>query len=228
MAMVTGQDRPVIRGADRSLVILEGGGTMKHVKVMGFDLDGTLVKIKLDFRTIRKELGIPDGDILSYISSLPRPQGEKLLRAVEKREMEAAEKAEIMEGAQELLEHCRSRDIRVVVITRNSEKASKRTLSKLDLEVDMVISREHSAPKPSPEPLNMVLGHFEIEPYQMAFVGDYLFDMQAGRAAGVKTILLTTQESCDQWTHAADFVVTDLYEVLDLLKEGREAKCNVR
>jgi HAD superfamily hydrolase (TIGR01662 family) len=142
--------------------------------------------------------------------------------------MEAAENAEVMEGAQELLSHCQSKGIKVVVVTRNSEKASKRTLEKLGLVVDMVISREHSAPKPSPEPLNMVLGHFNVEPYQMAFVGDYLFDMQAGRAAGVKTILITTQESCDSWAYAADFVVTDLFEVLDLLKEGREARCNVR
>lgn len=228
MAMAIGQDAPLWEQIFEFGRSLEGGELMKHVRILGFDLDGTLVKMKLDFRTIRKELGIPEGDILSFISTKPQDEAKRLLKGVERREMEAAENAEVMEGAYELLSYCKGRGIKVVVITRNSEKATKRTLSKLSLDVDMIVSREHSRPKPSPEPLNVVLSHFKVEPYQMAFVGDYLFDMQAGRSAGVKTILITTQESCDQWAHAADFVVTDLYEVLDLLKEGREAKCNAR
>ncbi|MGA1872556.1 MAG: HAD family hydrolase [Thermoplasmatota archaeon] len=195
---------------------------MKHVKVMGFDLDGTLVKMKLDFRAIRKDLGIPEGDSLQYISSLPEKERTRLLRELEAREREAARKAEVSQGAREIISLCRDLGIKVVVITRNSQEAAALTLEVLDLEVDMIISRENAAPKPSPEALNFVLNHFGIEPHQMAFVGDYLYDVQAGNNAGVKTVLLTTQERADEWAPSADFVAVDLFEVMDLLRDNRE------
>jgi len=195
---------------------------MKSVKVMGFDLDGTLVKMRLDFRSIRKDLGIPEGDTLKYISSLPDPERQRLLKELETREKKAAERAEIAPGAREILEMCNKMGIKVVVITRNSQEAAALTLEVLDLDVDMIISRENAAPKPSPDALNLVLNHYGIEPYQMAFVGDYLYDVQAGNNAGVKTILLTAQERADEWAPSADFVAEDLFEVMDLLKDGRE------
>lgn len=194
------------------------GGKMKNVKVMGFDLDGTLVKMRLDFRSIRKDLGIPEGDTLRYISSLKEPERQRLLKELETREKEAAENAEIAPGAREIIDLCKKNGIKVVVITRNSQEAAALTLEVLNLDVDMILSRENAPPKPSPDALNLVLNHYGIEPYQMAYVGDYLYDVQAGNNAGVKTILLTTQERADEWAPAADFVAIDLFEVMDLLK----------
>jgi HAD superfamily hydrolase (TIGR01662 family) len=159
---------------------------------------------------------------LDHIRSLPKEKGQELLRQLESREREAAKKAEIAEGAREILAHCRDKGIKVVVITRNSQEAAALTLEVLGLEVDMILSREDANPKPSPDALELVLNHYGIKPYQMAYIGDYLYDVQAGNAAGVKTILLTTQERADEWAPAADMVAEDLYQVLDLLKDGRE------
>ncbi|MFO8050637.1 MAG: HAD family hydrolase [Thermoplasmatota archaeon] len=193
---------------------------MKNIKVMGFDLDGTLVKMKIDLRAFREEVGIPSVDTLIYISSLPDERSEKLMAMLKEKELEAADIAEPSLGAKEILEYCRDADIKTVVITRNSQEAAKLTLEKLDLSVDIIISRESAAPKPSPESFNMVLSELGLEPYQMAYVGDYIYDIQAGNSAGVKTILLVSQEKALEWAPSADFVVEDLFEVLDLLKEG--------
>jgi HAD superfamily hydrolase (TIGR01662 family) len=179
--------------------------------------------MRLNFGTIRKDLGIPEGDTLQYIRSLPKKESQALLKELETREREAAKKAEIAEGAREILDLCKELGIKVVVITRNSQEAASLTMEVLDLEVDMIISREQATPKPSPDALHFVLNHYGIEPFQMVYVGDYLYDVQAGNAAGVKTILLTTQERADEWAPAADMVALDLFEVMDYLKDGREA-----
>lgn len=200
---------------------------MKQVKVIGFDLDGTLVKTNLDFHAIRKDLGIPEGDTLRYISSMPEPQRKMMLSELEGKEKEAAMKAELSPGAGEVLELCRDLGIKVVVITRNSQEAAALALRILGIEVDMIVTRECAAPKPSPDAINLVLNHYGIEPYQMAFVGDYLYDVQAGNNAGVKTILLTTQERADEWVSSADIVAEDLFEVCELIRVAREVAPNV-
>ncbi|MGA1821655.1 MAG: HAD family hydrolase [Thermoplasmatota archaeon] len=195
---------------------------MKGIKVLGLDLDGTLVNMKLDFSRIRKELGVPIGtDTLAYISSLPRNEGDRLREILYDREREAAENAEIAYGSAELLEYCRKENIKVVIITRNSQDSTEKTLKKLEIKVDMIVSREHAEPKPSPDPIHMVLKYFEAEGHEMILVGDYIYDIQAGIAAGIKTVLITSHDQAGDWASSADYVVNDLSEVLDLLKGKR-------
>jgi HAD superfamily hydrolase (TIGR01662 family) len=191
---------------------------MRTIKVLGLDLDGTLVKMKLDMRKIRKELGIPEGDTLAYIRSKPPEEAKRLLKEIADREREAAENAELMPGAKELLKYCKSKGIKVVVITRNSETAAQRTLEVLGIGIDLMIAREHSDPKPSPEPLYLAMNHFNIHPYEMAYVGDYIYDIQAGNAAGVKTVLITGQEGVAEWENLASFTADDLNDVIDLMR----------
>jgi len=191
---------------------------MKTIKVLGLDLDGTLVRMKLDLKRIKKELGIPDGDTLAFIRGLPKDEGKRLLKKLQEREREAAETAELMPGAEELLQYCKTSGIKVVLITRNSEAAAQRTLEVLGIGVDLLIAREQANPKPSPEQLYLAMNHFGIKPHEMAFVGDYVYDIQAGNAAGVKTVLLAGQERAAEWEALATFVADDLYEVLDLMR----------
>lgn len=205
----------------RSLDIKQDG-MMKDMKVLGFDLDGTLVKMKIDLRSFKQDMGIPEGDTLEHIASLPRERAEKLLKLLKEREMEAAMAAEASPGSHDLLSYCKKAGISTVVITRNSQEAAELTLLNLDFEVDMVLSRENSKPKPSPEAFDIVISQYSIEPHQMAYVGDYIYDIQAGNSAGVRTILVATQERSNEWAPSADHVIEDLYDLLDLIREGRE------
>jgi len=191
---------------------------MRTIKVLGLDLDGTLVKMKLDFKEIRKDLGIPEGDLLSYVRTRPPAEGKRLLKKIADRERAAAESAELMPGASELLLYCKEKGIKVVLITRNSEAAAQRTLEVLGIGVDLLIARDHADPKPSPESLFLAMNHFGIKPHEMAFVGDYLYDIQAGNAAGVKTVLIMGQEGCAEWETLANFTADDLYDVIDLMR----------
>lgn len=196
---------------------------MKEIKVLGMDLDGTLVQMRMDFAKIRKEIGVPNGaDPLRYIEGLPKKDATRMTRYIESMEREAAEQAELTTGAKELMDHCKSSDIKVVIITRNSEESTKRTLELLGVEVDMIVSREHAEPKPSPEPIHLVLTHFGLKPHQMGYVGDYIYDIQAGNSAGVKTVLLTSNEHAGNWVGLADYVAEDLLEVLDFMR-GKNA-----
>ncbi len=194
---------------------------MKYLKVLGLDLDGTLVKMKLDFKMIRKELGIPKGDTLSYILSLPEKKAKMLESILSLKEREAAELAEISPGAMPLIQYCRENGIKIVIITRNSEEAARITLKNIGIEADMVVSREHADPKPSPEGINLVLCHFNIKPHEMTYVGDFLYDIQAGNSAGVKTILIASDDLREQWGPMANYVASDLGEVLDIMITGR-------
>jgi phosphoglycolate phosphatase-like HAD superfamily hydrolase len=90
------------------------------------------------------------------------------------------------------------------------------------MDFDMVISRDDAQPKPSPEGLNIVLSQFKIKPHEMVYIGDYLYDIQAGNSAGVKTILLSSQERSEEWAPLANYVAEDLFEVFDILKTGKE------
>ena len=63
--------------------------------------------------------------------------------------------------------------------------------------------------------------YFDIKPHEMAYVGDYLYDIQAGNSAGVKTILIASEETKGQWGPMANYVASDLGEVLDIMITGR-------
>ena len=194
---------------------------MKDIKVLGLDLDGTLVTMKLDFKNIKDEMGIPiNGDALSHIQGLPDQEAKRIAEFLESKEREAAEKAELTAGASELLDYCRMSGIKVVVITRNSEESTKRTLEVLGIEVDMVVSREHAEPKPSPKPIELVLQHYNLKPHEMGYAGDYIYDIQAGNSAGVKTVLITSHEHAEDWAPMADYVAEDLLDLLDYISGG--------
>ena len=45
--------------------------------------------------------------------------------------------------------------------------------------------------KPHPEGINKVVAHYQFDPTKTIMIGDAIFDIQMGKAAGVKTIAVT-------------------------------------
>ena len=49
--------------------------------------------------------------------------------------------------------------------------------------------------KPDPEILNEIISRFAVKKSQVLYTGDMVIDAQAGRRAGIKTVIVTTGSS---------------------------------
>lgn len=183
-----------------------------------YDLDGTLVDSGLDFPAIRREMALPEGvPILVVLAEIP--PGERLddcLRVLDRHECEAAERATLMPGAAELVAKLSARDIPQGIFTRNSRRCSTRMLERVGLRFRWVLCREDGPPKPHPAGLLKLCEIWRVDPADVLFVGDYLHDINAGRAAGVRTVLFAPGE-LPQYASLADFCISTLADAEPLI-----------
>lgn len=188
-----------------------------------FDLDGTLTLPIHDFSVIRHILGVPKGtDILAYLSALPDVEAQPLHDKLVQIEMELLERIEPAPGVPGLIESLHQRGARLGILTRNTRDIALKTLERLGVadyfvEND-IIGRTDALPKPDPEGLLMLSAQWETVPEAMVIVGDYLFDLQTGRNAGVATVHVDRNRSFP-WPELTDIGVGTLEELLALLPE---------
>ncbi len=71
--------------------------------------------------------------------------------------------------------------------------------------------------KPEPGPILRALEQLDVPPHDALMVGDCIYDIAAGRAAGVKTAAVTYGYGMDGFTRGADFVIDSLPELLSVL-----------
>jgi len=156
-----------------------------------FDMDGTLTRPYLDFPVIRAAIGIAE-PLLENMLALPLgPERERAFEILDRFEVEAAEASELNDGARDVLEFLTSRRIPSALVTRNSRRSTERILSKHALSFRVVVTREDAPAKPRPEPLWLICEKLGVRPAQALMVGDFKFDIVAGRNAGTRTALLT-------------------------------------
>lgn len=186
-----------------------------------FDLDGTLVQSHLDFALMRKELDCPkETGILEYIDSLPETETRKLAHdIVERHEIESAQSASWMPGAEHLLEIIQQRNIPVGIVTRNTEKAVFPMINSLSMPVKDVITREHALPKPAPDGLLQLADRWSTQPDKLIYVGDHLFDLLAAKNASM-TACLYAPEGRSPYLEHADLVINSLDELISWLPES--------
>lgn len=185
-----------------------------------FDLDNTLVNSDLDFARIKAEIGT-DQSILEYRASADEAERQRIDEILERHERRAAATCELCDGAHELLAYLVSRDIRTALLTRNSRKSVDTVLARHGLHFDCVVSREDAAPKPSPEPVLLICKSLGVSPHEALVVGDFLYDTQAGQAAGTMTLLLDGPHR-DRFEANADYEAASLHEALRIIRKSCE------
>ena len=159
------------------------------VRGLIFDLDGTLVDSALDFDKMRREMRLPEKQpMLEALATLPEPRRNECWAILERHEREGAERATLMPGVTELMASLENRGIRRAVFTRNGREPTLRTLHRLNLYFDTIMAREDAPAKPDPTGIWKICELWGLRPEEVAMVGDYLFDIEAGRRAGVRTV----------------------------------------
>ncbi|SDT05840.1 haloacid dehalogenase superfamily, subfamily IA, variant 3 with third motif having DD or ED/haloacid dehalogenase superfamily, subfamily IA, variant 1 with third motif having Dx(3-4)D or Dx(3-4)E [Halopseudomonas sabulinigri] len=189
---------------------------MRELQGWIFDLDGTLTLAQHDFPAIRRELGVPaEADILTYMAALPDSERFAMKAQLDQIELRLAAEVQAAPGAVELIRSLHGRGLRLGILTRNLQAVAQSTLAHLGVldcfAAEDVLGREEAAPKPHPEGIQLLLKRWRLLPAQAVMVGDFRFDLEAGRAAGARTCLVHAD---NQWPALADWHVADCRHLL--------------
>lgn len=193
---------------------------MPDVRGVVFDLDGTLVDSRLDFDAMRYEMGLPVGvPILEGLSVIPvGPERDRMLAIMRSHELRGADESRPFDGVIEFLRHLDERGIPSAVLTRNSRESALRTLHRWDLSFSQIVTREDAPPKPDPAGVRLIAARWGLPSHQLVVIGDYLFDLQAGRRAGARSVLFAPGDDPD-FADEADFILRDFRQAVELLNQ---------
>ncbi|MDD2851781.1 MAG: HAD family hydrolase [Desulfuromonadaceae bacterium] len=182
-----------------------------------FDLDGTLTIPVHDFDYIRKKLDIPEiSDILGHLDSLPEAEAAVLRARLYQIELKLAHKATPSPGAVETLTILHQSGAKLGILTRNDREIALLTLGMIGVghyfADENVLGRSDAPPKPDPAGIHRLLSEWGADPGDAVMVGDYLFDLQAGRSAGTTTVHVGRPDS-KSWPEFTDIAVTSLADL---------------
>ena len=196
---------------------------MKRCKHWIFDLDGTLTLPVHDFSYMRKELDIaPDEDILSHLASLPPKQRSIKSERLDQLEHFYALQAKSAEGVYPLIELLANKGCQLGILTRNTKQFAQLSLSVLQLSShfpdEFVIGRDEALPKPKPHGIQKLVSQWDIPVSDVTMVGDYKYDLLAGRAAGSRTVHVSSNVEL-RWPELTDYHFQSLSELSELICE---------
>lgn len=158
-------------------------------------MDGTLTLAMHDFEAIKRTLGLPlDSDILTSLGRLSPEEAKVKHIHLNEIELNIAKKAVASPGSPELLKQIKNKSHQLGILTRNCFENSIETLKASGLSEyfssEFILCREHAEPKPSPEGILNLLKLWNAKPEDTLMIGDYIYDLEAGIAAGVETVYI--------------------------------------
>jgi HAD superfamily hydrolase (TIGR01509 family) len=170
---------------------LAGSDNAAMIRGVIFDLDGTLADSQLDFDAMRREMELPSGlPILETVAGLSTADAARCQEILHRHELEGVERATLLPGAGELLSILKTRGMHLAIATRNSRRITQATLSKLSLAIELLLTRDDGPVKPDPWPVRHACDVWQVQPREVVMVGDYRFDIDCGKSAGARTVLL--------------------------------------
>lgn len=191
----------------------------QQIQAVLFDLDGVLVHSPLDLPAIKLELfGDASVFIIEGIEALPEHEQLEKNNILLKRELEAAAKATLDPAVGELFAWLEERSIKRGIITRNCREAVDLIIENHNVAFGAVVARDDSPPKPDPQAVFRACEMLDVDPIACVMVGDYIFDIEAGRNAGCRTVFLETEKFKHLETDA-DARIRDLGELIGVLEE---------
>ena len=192
-----------------------------------FDFDGTLTRPgALDFSVIKRAIGCPDGTpVLEFMGAVEDDnRRQDMARQLDRFELDGATASRPNDGAEQLVASIKKAGLPVGILTRNNRASVLKALENFPelsmADIDVMITREDPVEiKPSGEGVLLAARKMEVDPAHVLVVGDFHFDMQAGRNAGALTAYLTNGRPVPADMRCR-FVVETLSDLEPIIEEG--------
>jgi HAD superfamily hydrolase (TIGR01509 family) len=185
-----------------------------------FDLDGTLTNPVHDFAFMRSELGMPaDADILKTLSAITGDEKIRLTLKLDTLEAFYAKKAAAAVGARALIKALAEKGCSLGIFTRNTKDMALLSLEAIGVAEffndKAIIGRDEAPHKPDPQGIFYLLDQWQVQVSDSVMVGDFKFDLEAGKAAGSTTVHIHSNEQ--RWPELTDYRFSSLSKLQDAL-----------
>lgn len=204
-----------------------------NIKAVVFDMDGTLLDSRefiyqaMETVLAQYDVAMPRHQLASVTGKPVRAMYELLVPDLPLDELESAHFAhhaaheqllEMYDGAHEVLGELLRRQYKLGIFTGFDDRTIDRLRRfALDSYFDSISeSSRYKKHKPDPEGLFICMQDLGVSPQETAYIGDGVFDMLAGKAAGVaRTIGISHgfASSDELYRTGADMVIDSLYDV---------------
>lgn len=219
------------------------------IKAVIFDLDGTLVYFKIDYKNAREQvknyltrLGVPEEYMLNqpiftalersirYLNSRKTSESEinkikeDINKIVYQYELKAADETFLTPNAKETLNEVKRLGLKIGLFTINNRQVTEIVLNKTGIKefFNTIVSRDDtSAIKPDDEHLLTVTSKLGVKPEQTVVVGDTVYDFQAAKRLGALTIGVEGLYDAAYLKNEGkvDYVVKDLSEIINIINK---------
>jgi phosphoglycolate phosphatase len=188
---------------------------MRDIKLIIFDLDGTLVDAygaiiqsfnytmdRLNYPAqkagvIRRAVGWGDENLLRpFVAEKDLPRALSIYRSHHKQAL--LRKSRLFPRVHRVLAYLKKKGYSLAVASNRPTRFSWILIRHLKLKkyfAYIVCADRLNHLKPRPYLLNNIMQKFKLKPAQAAYIGDMVIDAQAGEAAKVKTIIVSTGSS---------------------------------
>jgi len=186
------------------------------IRLVVFDLDGTLVGARESFSDLKEKLrkrlldmGIPKealGDLTPMYETLEHVSGElgidfnELYKHLVELERERMEESFLFDGVRDVLGFLRDRGIKLALMTRSSREAALRALTMHGIGeyFDMIVTRDDVPAgelKPETGQLRAIIESLGVEPTRTLVVGDHGYDIIPAKKLGALSVMITSHDS---------------------------------
>lgn len=215
------------------------------LKLLIFDLDGTLTDTAQDIADAINYALKPFGQKKYSVEETKAMVGsgiskllESLLPAKEDRSKKMVTDRFLEYYSEHLLDNTKSYphvketlsklgNYKKAVVSNKREALSKSILDGLGiLERFDIVFGSDSVPekKPSPVPILKLLERFNVTCDETVIIGDSNYDIEAGKAAGIKTVAVTYGFRSREVLKDADFIIDSFNELPDIISKINETR----
>ncbi len=229
-------------------------GCVQILKAVIFDLDGTLIDSKIDFRKMKRrniklleasgvEQGLLTEEMLNYdierraIENL-RKKGvseeeiqrvfQKVAKIMNEIELETIEGAKLLDGVLETLEKLKSLGLKIGIITRSCREYANRILEKFNLEklIDAVAARDDVLkPKPDPEHPRYLMKLLGVKASETVLIGDHPMDALCAKNVGMRFFLIPKRDTnFEAFKQYSHEILWNIRDIVYILEGEEEAK----